>query len=143
MHPSCQTLGVMSQSLHINLRNRWRIPITVASEVASRDLLCVYCRGVFSTQSGLYSRRASWEHIVNDLEMVTLENIAVSCVGCNASKGRKSLSVWLESPYCRSRSIGARTLAPVAAAALQREEAGIQSSRERESLSFSTSGEAP
>jgi hypothetical protein len=143
VHPSCQTLGVMNEPLHINLRNRWRIPITLASEVASRDLLCVYCRGVFSTRSGLYSRRASWEHIVNDLEIVTLENIAVSCVGCNASKGRKSLSAWLESPYCYSRGIGIRTLAPVAAAALQREETDIQSARERESLTFSGSGETP
>jgi hypothetical protein len=120
----------MNPPLHINVRNQWGIPLAIALEVASRDLQCIYCRIEFSPRAGFNARRASWEHIVNDLSMVTATNIAVSCVGCNASKGRKTLSAWLMSAYCHSRGINIETLAPVAAAALRHEEAQSHATRD-------------
>ena len=37
----------------------------------------------------------SWEHLINDACIITRENIARCCVGCNASKGTKNLVEWL------------------------------------------------
>jgi len=48
---------------------------------------------------------ATWEHIINEVRIITRENIARCCASCNASKGAKQLSVWLESAYCKNRGI--------------------------------------
>ena len=37
------------------------------------------------------------EHIVNDARIITRENIARCCFGCNASKGNRGLVAWLQS----------------------------------------------
>ena len=103
---------------HIALRNQWRIPRELALHVACRDLVCVYCANEFEPIGPNGRRRASWEHIINDLALITPENIAVCCVGCNASKGTKSLQVWLLSAYCTKHNINESTLATVARAAL-------------------------
>jgi len=55
---------------------------------------------------------------VNDASIVTRENIALCCIGCNASKGVKSLSAWLASAYCRERGITAVKVAPIVREAL-------------------------
>lgn len=86
--------------------------------VIARDIRCVYCSRDFGEPQGPRAACASWEHIVNDLSVVNAENIALCCVGCNASKGTKTLSHWLESKYCLSRGIGHQTMAPVAQSAL-------------------------
>jgi hypothetical protein len=99
--------------------NRWNIPGSLEKEVLSRDRRCVYC-GVEFVDSGAVRRRPSWEHIVNDARIVTPENIARCCRGCNASKGTKELAVWLESKYCRSRGITAESVAAVVRSALAR-----------------------
>lgn len=82
-----------------------------------RDRTCVYCGTLFATATARRSR-PSWEHIVNDVSIVTRENIALCCIGCNASKGTKTLAAWLRSPYCQTRDISSRSFAPVAQAAL-------------------------
>ncbi|MGY8837888.1 hypothetical protein [Pseudoalteromonas nigrifaciens] len=56
---------------------------------------------------------ASWEHIINDASIITRENIALCCRGCNASKGQKTLSDWLESKYCKERGISPDSVAPI------------------------------
>jgi hypothetical protein len=99
-------------------RNRWNIPADLVREVLERDLACVYCGGGFSIEPAARRQRASWEHIINDARIITRENIAVCCIGCNASKGAKALSVWLKSPYCESRGISEASVAPVVRAAL-------------------------
>jgi hypothetical protein len=98
------------------MSNRWNIPQWLEEEVLRRDQVCVYCRAEFLLEPR--GRRASWEHIVNDARIVTRENIARCCMSCNASKGRKSLEEWLALPYCRTRGIDAKTVAPVVQAAL-------------------------
>lgn len=106
---------------HISLHNQWRIPRELAVHVACRDLVCIYCGNEFAPIGPIGRRRASWEHIVNDLALLTPENIAVCCVGCNASKGTKSLHAWLQSVYCAKHNINEGTLALVARAALIRQ----------------------
>jgi hypothetical protein len=56
---------------------------------------------------------ATWEHIINDARIITRENIARCCASCNASKGAKPLSVWLESAYCKNRGITKDSVADV------------------------------
>jgi hypothetical protein len=58
-------------------------------------------------------RLGTWEHIINDARIVTLENIARCCCSCNASKGSKDLSRWLSSDYCRGEGITIESVAPV------------------------------
>ena len=103
---------------HVALRNQWRTPRDLALHIASRDLACIYCGNQFSPIGPIGRRRASWKHIINDLALITEENIAVCCMGCNASKGTKDLHVWLQSVYCAANYINDATLAPVARSAL-------------------------
>jgi hypothetical protein len=100
--------------------NRWNIPKWLEIEVATRDTECVYCRSAFSTFEGHRRKWASWEHIVNDLRIVTRENIVLCCISCNSSKGARDLEVWLHSRYCIARSITSSTVAPVVREALHR-----------------------
>jgi len=93
--------------------NRWNIPEWLERQVLERDRRCVYCQVDFTTTTTARRSRPSWEHIVNDAALVTRRNIARCCIGCNASKGTKPLSVWLESRYCRSRGISEDTVAAV------------------------------
>jgi len=100
--------------------NRWNIPDWLEREVKERDTCCVYCSTSFSSEAGPRRSRASWEHIVNDARIVNRENIALCCIGCNASKGVKDVEAWLSSKYCASRGITASTVAAVVRAALQK-----------------------
>lgn len=101
--------------------NRWGMPEWLEREVRERDTSCIYC-GVLMAKAGdsSASRRelATWEHIINDARIVTRENIALCCAGCNASKGAKPLAVWLASPYCAQRGITAQKVAAIVKAAL-------------------------
>ncbi len=97
--------------------NRWRIPAWLADEVIARDRSCVYCGSSFA-KATTRRERPSWEHIVNDSRIITRRNIALCCIGCNASKGARPLAVWLQSPYCLSRGITEHSVAPVVKGAL-------------------------
>ena len=98
--------------------NRWKIPLVVEREVIARDLVCAYCSTPFSGKNGPYRSRASWEHVINDLALVSADNIVLCCVGCNASKGARPLERWLESKYCKDRGITAESVSPVVRAVL-------------------------
>lgn len=100
--------------------NRWNIPDWLEREVIERDCACIYCGVSFDPPAAARRCRPSWEHIINDARIVTRENIARCCMGCNASKGAKALADWLQSRYCQARGITAETIAPVAQAALAR-----------------------
>jgi hypothetical protein len=62
--------------------------------------------------------RPSWEHIINDAKIVTIENIARCCIACNPSKGQKVLADWLQSNYCKRKSISEQSIAAIARSAL-------------------------
>ena len=98
--------------------NRWNIPDWLEREVLKRDSRCIYCGVVFTTPASQKRLQASWEHIINDASIVTRENIALCCLGCNASKGAKALHAWLRSEYCQSRGITPASMAAIAQAAL-------------------------
>jgi hypothetical protein len=97
--------------------NRWNIPAWLEREVVQRDRSCIYCGFSFALATAR-RERPSWEHIVNDAAIVTRENIALCCIGCNASKGTKSLDVWLRSRYCLERGISSQSIAAIARSAL-------------------------
>ena len=93
--------------------NRWRIPEWLEREVVARDRCCVYCGVGFTANAANRRHRPSWEHIINDASIITRENIARCCIGCNASKGTKNLADWLETAYCRARGITRESVASV------------------------------
>jgi hypothetical protein len=95
------------------MANNWNIPAWLETEVRARDVACVYCRTPFTHPKESKRSAASWEHIINDEKIITRENIALCCCGCNASKGQKQLSVWLQSKYCKDREISKETVAPI------------------------------
>jgi hypothetical protein len=93
--------------------NRWNIPAWLEEQVIGRDRRCVYCGIDFAQSTSERRAKPSWEHIINDAKIITLQNIALCCVGCNASKGAKDISVWFQSDYCISRGIGPNSVAPI------------------------------
>lgn len=84
--------------------------------ILQRDKDCIYCRATFEPLSP--KARPTWEHIINDSQMVTRENIARCCMSCNSSKGNRPLAVWLSSAYCKNRGIIAEQVAEVRRAQL-------------------------
>jgi len=104
----------MSQALLVCTAASWQIPRTLALQIIERDQQCIYCRHVFISPFTVRASCPSWEHIVNDLSLINLENIGLCCVSCNASKGKKPLTVWLQSPYCEARGITRSSIASVA-----------------------------
>ena len=99
--------------------NRWNIPDWLEIEVIDRDLFCLYCGIEFSPDKPSRRSMPSWEHVINDAKIVSRENIARCCIGCNASKGTKELTEWSKSTYCRTRGITADSVAAVIKAHLQ------------------------
>ena len=93
--------------------NRWNIPDWLEREVLERDRSCVYCGVAFTGREASRVHRPSWEHITNDTRIITRENIARCCIGCNSSKGNRNLSEWLMSPYCAARGITGESVALV------------------------------
>jgi len=98
--------------------NRWNIPEWLEREVIERDNHCVYCGVEFAAPNASRRDSPSWEHIINDARIITRENVARCCAGCNASKGAKNLGDWLESKYCRARGITRDSVASVVRSAL-------------------------
>ncbi|QDV54612.1 hypothetical protein Mal33_05670 [Rosistilla oblonga] len=101
--------------------NSWGIPLDMETAIRERDQACVYCGIAFlkaDANGGSRKRVATWEHIENDARIVTLENIALCCNSCNASKGAKELVVWLASDYCQRESISGDSVASVVQAHL-------------------------
>lgn len=95
------------------MANNWNIPDWLEKEVRERDQVCVYCGVEFTPAKVSKKSAASWEHIINDAKIITRENIALCCCGCNASKGQKQLSVWLQSKYCHEKGITPESVAPI------------------------------
>ncbi len=93
------------------MANRWGIPLEVEKHVLERDSTCVYCGSEFSIETR--KTKASWEHIVNDIRINGTDNIALCCKSCNASKGAKLLSVWLNGEYCKNKNITPETVAEI------------------------------
>jgi 5-methylcytosine-specific restriction endonuclease McrA len=56
--------------------NRWSIPNSIEKAVFERDKSCVYCGILFGDEPQSFRERRSWEHIVNNAKLITLENIA-------------------------------------------------------------------
>jgi hypothetical protein len=82
-------------------------------EVRTRNKACVYCSTPFTLFKVSKKSAASWEHIINDEKIISRENIALCCCGCNASKGQKQLSIWLQSKYCQEHGITKVSVAPI------------------------------
>jgi hypothetical protein len=93
--------------------NRWGIPAEVEKVVRQRYTKCVYCGVEFSTENNSRRNKSSWEHIINDIRLNGVDNIALCCMACNASKGSKLLKDWLLSNYCISKGITPATVAQV------------------------------
>lgn len=97
------------------MANKWGILDEVEKAVLARDKICVYCGITFGVER---KTMRSWEHIINDVSIATMENIALCCVGCNASKGAKLMRDWVDSPNAERRGITRGSLALVVLSAL-------------------------
>lgn len=95
--------------------NNWNIPKVLENTIRDRDTKCVYCGLKFSKDI-----KPTWEHIINDEKIITLENIALCCRSCNSSKGRQLLKEWINKDYCKRKQISYISVAPVIKNALDR-----------------------
>jgi hypothetical protein len=102
--------------------NKWRIPDCLENEVRKRDIRCVYCgikfKGIINNNKSR-KFKATWEHIINNENIITRENIALCCAPCNSSKGIKKLSEWINSNYCKKKGINKNTVAEIIKKALK------------------------
>ena len=103
------------------MANRWGIPKHVEEFVKQRDTQCVYCGSAFTNITLSYKTRPTWEHIINDIRINDIDNIALCCGSCNASKGSKTLENWLETIYCSVKGISKKTVAQVVLNSLGKE----------------------
>jgi hypothetical protein len=94
--------------------NNWKIPGEMEAEIRARDKKCVYCGKNFGDNTP-----PTWEHIINDASIISLENIALCCGPCNSSKGQKELTEWLKSPYCLRNDINMDVVADVVLKAIE------------------------
>ncbi|WP_394182893.1 hypothetical protein [Marinomonas posidonica] len=101
------------------MANSWNIPSWLEYEIRARDKVCVYCGVEFTSAKVSKKTCASWEHIINDARIISKDNIALCCCGCNSSKGQKKLSDWLQTKYCVTKSITPQTVAPIIKQAIQ------------------------
>lgn len=95
------------------MANRWGIPKEVEAFVKERDANCVYCGQKFLDQAVSRKQKPSWEHIVNNIRLNSIENISLCYMSCNASKGAKLLEDWLESDYCKRNNINKESIEQV------------------------------
>lgn len=102
------------------MANRWRIPKDIEDIVKERDTSCVYCGLEFSINDNSRKTKPSWEHIINDIRINGLENIALCCMSFNASKGSKLLEDWLKSDYCKRNEITIESVAEVVKMAIKK-----------------------
>lgn len=95
--------------------NNWGIPEELELEILKRDKSCVYCHVKFEDIRVTKTRKnaGSWEHIINNESIITPENIARCCMGCNSSKGAKTLGDWLNGEYCKEKEINKDTVAQI------------------------------
>jgi len=100
--------------------NNWNIAEDLEKEILERDKVCIYCGVNFGSSKNSRKTQASWEHIINDARIITRENIARCCVGCNASKGTKKLSDWINSRYCKEKDINKDSVAQIVRDALNK-----------------------
>ena len=91
--------------------NKWGIPENIEKAVLLRDKKCVYCHVPFSNKTR--KTTASWEHVINDIRITSLENIVRCCVGCNASKSAKNLKEWFKTTYCVDKKINENNVAEI------------------------------
>lgn len=101
------------------MANAWGIPKEIEDAILECDQRCVYCGCKFGSER---SKKKSWEHIINDIRITGLDNIALCCVGCNASKGSKDLITWFYSDNARKRGVTSERIADVVKAALNLKE---------------------
>lgn len=101
------------------MANRWGIPKDVEVYVKQRDTHCVYCGVEFKENNDSRRTKPSWEHIVNDIRINGINNIARCCMSCNASKGAKLLEDWLKGDYCLRKEITEETVAKVVKQAIK------------------------
>jgi hypothetical protein len=95
------------------MANRLGILSEIVILVRERDSKCIYCGIDFSISNESRKTRSTWEHIINDIRINGIENIALCCSSCNASKGAKQLENWLKSKYCLIKGITKNSVATV------------------------------
>lgn len=83
----------------------WRIPNDRAHRVIDRDKKCVYCGVKMSLRKERLPQKATWEHIDNNDKNVSENNIALCCLGCNSSKGKKKLWDWFKEKGISTKAV--------------------------------------
>ena len=95
------------------MANNWNIPKALEQEIRARDKVCVYCSTEFTPAKVSKYSCASVGQISTGEGVISSNNVAMCCWGCNESKGQKPLSIWLKSKYCQDRNISPKTVATI------------------------------
>jgi len=109
--------------------NRFRIPNEIEKEIRARDKRCVYCHKKMTSKINRARGKdyPTFEHFNMNVgapnywdEGLRIEDIAICCNQCNASRGSKKLPDWFRTKYCTSRNINGNTVADIVKKYLRR-----------------------
>ena len=92
--------------------NSYNIPVNIEQKIRTRDKKCVYCGKEFENDKTI-------EHIDNNIQNISLDNLEIYCCSCNASKDKNNVSEWLKSDYCKTKNIATDSVADVIKNALK------------------------
>jgi hypothetical protein len=98
--------------------NRWGIPREVEVRLRRAFRTCAYCGCSMKAHRGFIGvprDKATFEHLNRKgpfywSDGLMEKDVVIACARCNSSRGRKRLSDWFASPYCRTRGITARSV---------------------------------
>lgn len=82
-------------------------------KVRKRDKKCVYCHKQMIYPFDINRRQdsATIEHLNHLPPWNNPETIAYCCGSCNSSRGKRTITDWFESTYCKSKNITLKTVA--------------------------------
>lgn len=94
------------------MHNKFGIPEDVEKRIRERDIKCVYCSNLmfYPYDPSNRSDSATIEHFREDgpfywKDGLKEEDLSICCGSCNSSRGRRKISDWFKSSYCKKRNI--------------------------------------
>jgi len=101
------------------MTNSFGIPKDEEQKIRARDEYCIYChkKTIYPAPKANRKTNQSIEHLNEDGPFYwndygfKIEDVACCCGSCNSRRGKKPLSEWFKSDYCKSNTINEKTVA--------------------------------
>ena len=96
------------------MKNKYGLPEYKLGLIAKRDISCVYCDKKMLPRGNKNRKNAmTVEHLDDEPPWNNIDTIAMCCGSCNSSRGKKKITEWFNTDYCKSRDINYCSVAQV------------------------------